>query len=129
MVGSAEAVGVGRELCHATSAVHDAGLPMARWHVDGAIRGRWRQLAGRRVDPVDDILYVTTQTSLCRAQLAPGSPKAGVLYHDTRGQFIGPQPTAFGLPLLKPPYGRLVAVDLKTGDRVWMVPHGNTRVD
>ncbi len=81
---------------------------------------------GGAVDPVDDVLYVTTQTSLFRAQLAPGSPKTGVLYHDTRGQSIGPQPTAFGLPLLKPPYGRLVAVDLKTGDRMWMVPHGNT---
>ncbi len=81
---------------------------------------------GGAVDPVDDILYVTTQTSLFRAQLAQGSPKTGVLYHDTRGQSIGPQPTAFGLPLLKPPYGRLIAVDLKTGDRLWMVPHGNT---
>jgi quinoprotein glucose dehydrogenase len=81
---------------------------------------------GGAVDPVDDILYVTTQTSLFRAQLAQGSPKTGVLYHDTRGQPIGPQSTAFGLPLLKPPYGRLIAVDLKTGDRLWMVPHGNT---
>ena len=81
---------------------------------------------GGAFDPVDDILYVTTQTSLFRAQLAQGSPKTGVLYHDTRGQSIGPQPTAFGLPLLKPPYGRLIAVDLKTGDRLWMVPHGNT---
>jgi len=81
---------------------------------------------GGAVDPVDDILYVTTQTSLFRAQLAQGSPKTGVLYHDTRGQSIGPQPTAFGLPLLKPPYGRLIAVDLKTGERMWMVPHGNT---
>ncbi len=81
---------------------------------------------GGAVDPVDDILYVTTQTSLFRAQLAQGSPKTGVLYHDTRGQSIGPQPTAFGLPLLKPPYGRLLAIDLKTGGRLWMVPHGNT---
>ena len=32
----------------------------------------------------------------------------------------------FGLPLIKPPYGRVTAVDLKTGDRLWMVPHGNT---
>jgi quinoprotein glucose dehydrogenase len=32
----------------------------------------------------------------------------------------------FGLPLLKPPYGRVVAVDLKTGERLWSVPHGNT---
>jgi len=41
-----------------------------------------------------------------------------VLYHDTRGQAVGPTPTVFGLPLLKPPYGRVVAVDLKTGERL-----------
>jgi hypothetical protein len=32
----------------------------------------------------------------------------------------------FGLPLLKPPYGSVVAVDLKTGERLWTVPNGNT---
>jgi quinoprotein glucose dehydrogenase len=32
----------------------------------------------------------------------------------------------FGLPLLKPPYGSVVAVDLKTGERLWKVPNGNT---
>ena len=55
-----------------------------------------------------------------------GSPNTGVLYHDTRGQAVGPAPTVFGLPLLKPPYGRVVAIDLKTGERLWSVPHGNT---
>ena len=29
-----------------------------------------------------------------------------------------------GLPLLKPPYGRITAIDLNKGDRVWMVPNG-----
>jgi quinoprotein glucose dehydrogenase len=53
-------------------------------------------------------------------------PKTGVLYHDTRGQGAGPAPTVFGLPLLKPPYGSVVAIDLKTGERLWSVPHGNT---
>ena len=45
---------------------------------------------------------------------------------DTRGQAVGPAPAVFGLPLLKPPYGRVVAIDLKTGERLWSVPHGNT---
>ena len=58
--------------------------------------------------------------------MSEGSPNTGVLYHDTRGQAVGPAPTVFGLPLLKPPYGRVVAVDLKTGERLWSVPHGNT---
>jgi glucose dehydrogenase len=33
----------------------------------------------------------------------------------------GPQ----GLPLLKPPYGRITAIDLNKGDIAWMVPHGD----
>ena len=32
----------------------------------------------------------------------------------------GPQ----NLPLIKPPYGRITAIDLNSGDHVWMVPHG-----
>ena len=81
---------------------------------------------GGAVDPVDDVLYVTSQNTLFRALVSEGSPNTGVLYHDTRGQAVGPTPPVFGLPLLKPPYGRVVAVDLKTGDHLWSVPHGNT---
>ena len=81
---------------------------------------------GGAIDPVDDVLYVASQTTLFRAQLSAGSPKTGVLYHDTRGQSLSPSATVFGLPLIKPPYGRVTAVDLKTGERLWMVPHGNT---
>lgn len=31
-----------------------------------------------------------------------------------------------GLPLLKPPYGTITAIDLKSGDIAWQVPHGET---
>jgi quinoprotein glucose dehydrogenase len=44
---------------------------------------------------------------------APGSA-AG------RGNF-GPQ----GLPLIKPPWGRITAIDLNTGDHVWMIANGD----
>ena len=30
------------------------------------------------------------------------------------------------LPLLKPPYGRLTAIDLRLGEIAWQVPHGQT---
>jgi quinoprotein glucose dehydrogenase len=35
-------------------------------------------------------------------------------------RMFGPQ----GLPLIKPPYGRITAIDLNRGDHVWMVPNG-----
>ena len=31
-----------------------------------------------------------------------------------------------GLPLIKPPWGRITAIDLNTGDHLWMVPNGDT---
>jgi len=31
-----------------------------------------------------------------------------------------------GLPLMKPPYGRISAIDLSKGDIVWQVAHGET---
>jgi quinoprotein glucose dehydrogenase len=32
----------------------------------------------------------------------------------------------FGLPLVKPPWGRITAIDLNTGKHVWMVPNSDT---
>jgi quinoprotein glucose dehydrogenase len=38
-------------------------------------------------------------------------------------QGLGPQ--VRGLPIVKPPYGRITAFDLNTGDQVWMTPNGD----
>ena len=38
-----------------------------------------------------------------------------------RDYTIGPR----GLPLLKPPYGRITAIDLNRGEHVWMVANGD----
>jgi quinoprotein glucose dehydrogenase len=38
-------------------------------------------------------------------------------------QGLGPQ--VHGLPIVKPPYGRITAFNLNTGDQVWMVPNGD----
>ena len=70
---------------------------------------------GGAVDPVDDVLYVASQNTLFRAQVVEGSPKTGVLYHNPRGQTVGPPTTVFGLPLLKPPYGRVDGRRLEDG--------------
>ena len=34
--------------------------------------------------------------------------------------------TVRGLPLVKPPYGQISAIDLKRGEILWQVPHGET---
>jgi quinoprotein glucose dehydrogenase len=81
---------------------------------------------GGAVDPVDDVLFVAGQNTINKAQVVEGASKSGVNYVNPRGQTIGPATTVFGLPLLKPPYGIVTAVNLKTGDVLWKVPHGNT---
>ena len=46
----------------------------------------------------------------------PGAPK---------GPRLGPL-TVQGLPLVKPPYGRITAIDLTKGDIAWQIAHGET---
>ena len=39
-----------------------------------------------------------------------------------RGELL----TVQGLPLVKPPYGRITALDLNKGELVWQIAHGDT---
>ena len=38
----------------------------------------------------------------------------------------GSTPTPQGLPFLKPPYGRITAIDMSKGEFIWQVAHGET---
>lgn len=40
--------------------------------------------------------------------------------------FALPPINVFGLPLIKPPYGRVTAINMNTGEHVWMQPIGDT---
>jgi quinoprotein glucose dehydrogenase len=42
------------------------------------------------------------------------------------GEGGGRTPTVQGLPLVKPPYGRITALDLNKGELVWQIAHGET---
>lgn len=53
-------------------------------------------------------------------------PRAGVPAATGGEGGGGGAPTPQGLPYLKPPYGRITAIDLKTGDHLWQVAHGET---
>jgi quinoprotein glucose dehydrogenase len=55
-------------------------------------------------------------------QLVEADPKKSNLKYVRGGatSIGGPQ----GLPLTKPPYGRITAINLNTGEHEWMVPHG-----
>src|SRR5439155_27228133 len=42
------------------------------------------------------------------------------------GEGGGPGLTVQGLPLIKPPYARITAIDLNKGELVWQIAHGET---
>jgi quinoprotein glucose dehydrogenase len=52
---------------------------------------------------------------------APAAPAAG-----GGGEGGAPGLTVQGLPLVKPPYGRITAIDLNKGEIVWQIAHGET---
>ena len=79
--------------------------------------------SGAAVDPDTGIIYIPSVTGPMVVQLRKGDlEKTNFDY--VRGGGINRIRGPEGLPLTKPPYGRITAIDLNTGEHVWMVPHG-----
>ena len=79
--------------------------------------------AGASFDPETGTLYVPSMTSPIVVQLVkPNAERSNLLY--ARGGTQMP-PTLDGLPLLKPPYGRVTAIDLNKGDTKWVAAIGD----
>ena len=78
--------------------------------------------SGAALDPETGRLYVTSRTLPFVTRLI--SPDGSLPIRDR--YFADPQPLfgPEGLPLFKPPYGRIVAIDLNTGEHAWTVPLG-----
>ena len=85
-------------------------------------------------DPETGILYVSSNKGCRSERLVPGRDiddpddimTTGTTYSQyavlDRGDFRGPQ----GLPIHKPPYGRITAIDMNTGEHLWWIPNGDT---
>ncbi len=89
--------------------------------------------SGSGADPDSGWLYVPSRTSPTMMVLTPGKPEFANLGYVRNGSFgpdsvhpehpeppVGPG----GLPLLKPPYTRMTAYNLNTGEIAWQVPTG-----
>jgi quinoprotein glucose dehydrogenase len=78
---------------------------------------------GAAFDPDTGMLYVPSRTVPFVADLVKGDPAQTNLRYraGTRPLIQGPR----GLPLVKPPYGRITALDLNRGEIVWMVANGD----
>jgi quinoprotein glucose dehydrogenase len=78
---------------------------------------------GAAFDPETGMLYVGSRSIAFVADLFAPDPKRSDLNYRAgmREIFNGPR----GLPIMKPPYGRITAYNLNTGDQAWMVPNGD----
>ena len=97
---------------------------LATYVIPGA--GGGANFPGASIDPEHGILYVPSATrpsGMALIEPPQGSSDWPFIIQMERQQ--GP----FGLPLLKPPYRRITAIDLNTGDHLWQVPFGRGPVD
>ena len=88
-------------------------------NVPGYIGGaNWE---GAAADPETGILYVASATiPSLSGMVEPQSSDATLNYVRDVTTRVGPQ----GLPLTKPPYGRITAIDLNKGEILWQEPNG-----
>ncbi len=77
---------------------------------------------GGAVDVETGMLYVGTLTSPTLLSLRSEPDYSDIAYVSASVNVDGPQ----GLPLFKPPFGRITGVDMNTGEKVWMKPNGGT---
>ncbi len=93
---------------------------------------------GAAVDPDSGWLYVPSRNQAVVISMYQPDPAIGATVEYTHGaseddqlagRGTGPSRTGAlmpqGLPLLKPPYTRMTAINMNTGEHEWMVPLGN----
>lgn len=81
-------------------------------------------MGGAAVDRETGILYVASYDGYSAISLVSDSTRSEMPYVSMGpgGGLRGPQ----GLYLLEPPYGRITAIDLNTGEHLWWIPNGDT---
>jgi quinoprotein glucose dehydrogenase len=129
--------------------------PLATLQVPGDVGGaNW---PGGAMDPESNYLYIHSHTAIYLNALIPGNPaQSDMAFTSGQARPAGapppPRPAAVegaegaggggvgggrgrgganvqGLPLIKPPYDRITAYDMNTGDMVWQKPHSSTPDD
>ncbi len=103
-----------------------------------ATAGGGTNWAGGSYDPETHIAYIPSQRSMTEIGLIPGDPKRTDMAYMSgslaprpgrgggTGEGLGPGLTVEGLPLVKPPYGSITAIDLNKGDILWHIANGDT---
>jgi quinoprotein glucose dehydrogenase len=80
---------------------------------------------GAAVDPETGVLYVSSISTVGPIGMREDPKISDMRYIGAYGEGFpnGSLGGPAGLPLVKPPWGRITAINLNTGDHVWMVPN------
>ena len=89
---------------------------------------------GTVADPETGIVYTASVKSCGGFTLIPGLERDGQLTGQsgitpvewTHAPVPGGVGTIDGIPFYKPPYGRITAIDMNTGEILWWIPNGET---
>jgi quinoprotein glucose dehydrogenase len=78
---------------------------------------------GGAFDPETNVLYVGSFTNPFIAVLEPPPTPSDIRYVSGGGAEL---PWLQGLPLIKPPWGRVTAIDMNKGEHLWQIANGPT---
>ena len=91
---------------------------------------------GGSFDPETNRLYIHSHTAVFVSGIVPADPatsghglRVAARRARRRWRRGGPAATVQGLPLIKPPYDRITAYDMNTGDIIWQKTHSSTPDD
>lgn len=77
---------------------------------------------GAALDPETGMLYVPSRT-VAAVLSVDKDQRSSVDYSMALGVRV---PRAMGLPIIKPPYGRITAIDMTEGEHEWMIANADT---
>jgi quinoprotein glucose dehydrogenase len=97
-----------------------------------AVGGGGTEWQGGSYDPETHIAYIPSRRNMSSIGLIPGGERSDMAYisgtvRNPNGSSEAPPAlNVQGLPLAKPPYGSISAIDLNKGEILWQIAHGET---
>jgi len=85
--------------------------------------------AGGSLDPDTGIAYLYTYTQVVSLGLITDAERSDMDFIRGRASEVSAAEASLsidGIPIIKPPWGRITAIDLNLGEILWQVPHGET---
>ena len=84
---------------------------------------------GASLDPETGIIYLYSYTQVVSLGLINDPERSDMNFIRGRATEVSAAEASLtidGIPIIKPPWGRITAIDLNRGEILWQVPHGET---